>query len=152
MALEQQNNDNENKAKVLIVDDHPIIRHGLETLINQEKDLWVCGQAESAHQAMGSVEELDPDIIIVDISLKKKNGMELIKDLRVQYQALPILCLSMHDENLYAERVLRAGAKGYIMKQQAAENIVKAIREVLKGQLYISEKMKKDICFIVIPF
>jgi DNA-binding NarL/FixJ family response regulator len=137
------------KYNILIVDDHPIVRQGLEHLINIEKNLVVCDQAEDAHQAMKAIKELNPDIVIVDISLKDKSGLELIKDIHVQYPDLPILALSMHDENLYAERVLRAGAKGYVMKQQATEKVIKAIRNVLNGQLYVSDaiaaKMMKKL-------
>lgn len=137
----QKNKLNANAAKILIVDDHPIVRQGLENLINYEKDLEVCQQVEDAYHAMIAIDKLKPDIIIVDISLKEKNGLELIKDIKIKYSDLPILALSMHDESLYAERVIRAGARGYIMKQQATENITKAIRKVLKGQLYLSDKM-----------
>lgn len=141
-----QNKANSNsKDKVIIVDDHPIVREGLENLINQESDLEVCGQASDANQAMKVIMALNPDTVIVDICLKEKNGLELIKDIKVLYPNLPILALSMHDESLYAERVLRAGAKGYIMKHQATENVVKAIRKVIRGQLYISDKMTEKI-------
>jgi DNA-binding NarL/FixJ family response regulator len=131
----------EKKANILIVDDHPIVRQGLTELVNHENDLIVCGQAEDANQAMKSVKELKPDIVIVDISLKETSGMELIKDLSVQYPKLPVLALSMHDESLYAERVLRAGAKGYIMKAEATEKVIMAIRKILSGEIYISDKM-----------
>lgn len=137
----QQNKTDNNTKKIIVVDDHPIVRQGLENLINHESDLSVCGQAEDAHQAMKAIKMLNPDMIIVDISLKEKNGLELIKDINTQYPSLPILALSMHDETLYAERVLRAGAKGYIMKQQATENVIKAIRKVLSSQLYVSDRM-----------
>lgn len=137
----QQDKTDENRKKIIIVDDHPIVRQGLENLINHESDLSVCGQAENAHQAMKAIKMLNPDMIIVDISLEEKNGLELIKDINAQYPRLPILALSMHDETLYAERVLRAGAKGYIMKQQATENVIEAIRKVLSGQLYVSNRM-----------
>jgi DNA-binding NarL/FixJ family response regulator len=142
MARKKQQNKTDNKTKkIVIVDDHPIVRQGLENLINHESDLSVCGQAEDAHQAMKAIKMLNPDMIIVDISLEEKNGLELIKDIKAQYPSLPILALSMHDETLYAERVLRAGAKGYIMKQQATENVIEAIRKVLSGQLYVSDRM-----------
>jgi DNA-binding NarL/FixJ family response regulator len=132
---------NEKKANIFLVDDHPIVRQGLTELINHENDLKVCGQAEDANQAMKSVKELKPDIIIVDISLKETSGMELIKDLNIQYPNLPVLALSMHDESLYAERALRAGAKGYIMKAEATEKVIMAIRKILGGEIYISDKM-----------
>jgi DNA-binding NarL/FixJ family response regulator len=134
-------NSDKNKTNILIVDDHPIVRQGLAELVNHEDDLVVCGQAEDAHQAMKAVKELTPDMAIVDISLKETSGMELIKDLNAQYPNLPILALSMHDESLYAERTLRAGAKGYIMKAEATEKVIIAIRKILSGEIYISDKM-----------
>ena len=140
----------ENEAKIIIVDDHPIVRRGLIELINHEKDLVVCGQAEDAPEAMKAIRTLKPHIVIVDISLKETNGVELIKDIKVQYPSLPVLALSMHDEFLYAERCLRAGARGYIMKQQATEKVVTAIRKVLNGQVYLSDKMAaKMMCKLV---
>ncbi len=102
--------DSRSKRTVLIVDDHPIVRQGLAQLINQEKDLEVCGQAEDAHEAMQAIRQLNPDMVIVDISLKDTSGMELIKDLKIQHPDLPVLTLSMHDEAVYGERALRAGA------------------------------------------
>ncbi|UCE99333.1 MAG: response regulator transcription factor [Planctomycetota bacterium] len=135
----------ENKSKILIVDDHPIVRQGLAELINQEKDLTVCGQAEDAHQAMQAIRSLKPDIVVVDILLKQTSGMELIKDINVRYPNLAILALSMHEEFLYAERALRAGAKGYIMKAEATEKVIIAIRKVLSGDIYLSEPMAAKI-------
>lgn len=129
------------KNRIVIVDDHPIVRQGLEALINQQSDLIVCEQAENAQQAMKAIASQSPDLIIVDISLKEKNGIELIKDIHVQYPSLPILAFSMHDESLYAERVIHAGAKGYVMKQQAIENINTAIHTVLNDHFYLSENM-----------
>ncbi len=129
------------KTKIVVVDDHPIVRQGLAELLNREDDLMVCGQAEDAHQAMQAIKALKPDMIIVDISLKETSGMELIKDIKARYPNMSILALSMHDESLYAERVLRAGAEGYIMKAEATENIVMAIRKVLSGQIYLSDRM-----------
>lgn len=126
---------------IFIVDDHPIVHQGLSELINHEPDLTVCGHAEDAHQAMSAIKKLEPCMVIVDISLKKKNGMELIKDIKAQYPGLPMLTLSMHDETLYAERALRAGARGYIMKAEATENVVTAIRRVLDNKLYVSERI-----------
>jgi DNA-binding NarL/FixJ family response regulator len=123
------------------VDDHPIVRQGLAQLINQEKDLEVCGQAEDAHEAMQAIRQLNPDMVIVDIGLKDTSGMELIKDLKVQYPDLPVLTLSMYDEAVYGERALRAGAKGYVMKQEATEKVVTAIRQVLAGEVYVSSGM-----------
>jgi DNA-binding NarL/FixJ family response regulator len=129
------------KRRVLIVDDHPIVRQGLAQLIEQEQDLTVCGQAENAHDAMRGIEDLNPDLVVVDITLKETSGMELIKDIKISHPSLPVLTLSMHDEAIYAERALRAGAKGYIMKQEAIEKVVTAIRRVLAGDVYISDDM-----------
>jgi DNA-binding NarL/FixJ family response regulator len=130
-----------NKTKVLIVDDHPIIRQGLSELINHEPDLIVCEHAEDAPEALGKIKDSEPDMVIVDISLKETSGMELIKDIKAQYSNLPVLVLSMHDEALYAERMLRAGARGYVMKAEATEKVIVAIRKILGGQIYISDKM-----------
>ena len=141
MVQQKQFKPQPNKAKIIVVDDHPIVRQGLTELINHENDLVVCCQAEGASEAMEFIKESDPDIIIVDISLKETNGLELIKDIKVRYPQLPILVLSMHDEFLYAERSLRAGARGYIMKQEATDRVIMAIRKVLKGELYISDSM-----------
>jgi DNA-binding NarL/FixJ family response regulator len=137
----QGNADPRHKRTVLIVDDHPIVRQGLAQLIDQEKDLQVCGQAQDAHEALQAIRTLNPDMVVVDISLKDTSGMELIKDLKVQYPDLPVLTLSMHDEAVYGERALRAGARGYIMKQEATEKVVTAIRRVLAGEVYVSDDM-----------
>lgn len=134
-------NGQDKKTKVLIVDDHPIVRQGLTELINHEKDFDVCEQAEDAPEAMSLVKSLKPQLVIVDISLKETSGMELIKDIRVGYPEIMILALSMHDESLYAERALRAGAQGYIMKTEAIEKVIDAIRMILSGRIYVSEKM-----------
>jgi DNA-binding NarL/FixJ family response regulator len=129
------------KRRILIVDDHAIVREGLAQLINSEADLAVCGEVDSAQRAIDAINALKPDIAIVDISLSSMNGIELIKNIKVQHPTLPILVLSMHDESLYAERALRAGAKGYIMKQEGTENLRLAIRQVLNGEIYLSTRM-----------
>jgi DNA-binding NarL/FixJ family response regulator len=129
------------KTKVFLVDDHPLVREWLTQLILRESDLAICGEAEDTHEALEKIEATTPDIVIADISLKTTHGLELVKDLQVRLPSLPVLVLSMHDESLYAERVLRAGAKGYITKQEATKKIMLAIRQVLSGQIYISEKM-----------
>jgi DNA-binding NarL/FixJ family response regulator len=129
------------KAKVFLVDDHPLVREWLTQLIEREEDLVVCGEAEDAPEALQKIEQTRPDIVVADISLKHTHGLELVKDLQARLPALPVLILSMHDESLYAERVLRAGAKGYITKQEATKRILQAVRQVLEGQIYISEKM-----------
>ena len=131
----------EDKPRILIVDDHPIVRQGLAELINHESDLAVCGQAEDSHGAIKAIKELNPTMAIIDISLKKTSGLELTKDIHSQYPDLPVLVLSMHDETLYAERALRAGAMGYIMKQEATENVIAAVRRILGGEIYVSDRM-----------
>jgi DNA-binding NarL/FixJ family response regulator len=133
------------KHTILIVDDHPIFRHGLAQLINQEHDLLVCGEAEDYHGALKGVETLAPDMVIVDITLKNMSGIDLIKDLHRQYRTLPMLVISMHEESLYAERSLRAGARGYIMKQEASESVIDAIRQVLRGRIYASRDVTDNL-------
>jgi len=149
MVAKRESEPKKKRNKVLIVDDHPIVRHGIAELLNHEADLTVCGEAEDAHQALEAIAEiaiLKPDIAIVDITLKEGlGGIELIKDIKARYPKLPVLVLSMHDESLYAERCLRAGAKGYIMKQEATEKVVEAIRQVLGGEIYLSDKMAQKI-------
>jgi DNA-binding NarL/FixJ family response regulator len=129
------------KTRIVIVDDHPIVRQGLQLLIGQQPDLEVCGEAESLDDALGVIAELAPDLAIVDIFLKGSSGIDLIKKLRDEQPKLRILVISMHDESIYAQRVLNAGANGYIMKQEATRKVVEAIRRVLKGEIYLSEKM-----------
>lgn len=142
MARKKQSEQKvEKEIRILIVDDHPIVRQGLAELVNHENDLTVCGQAEDSPEALGAVKELEPDMVVVDISLKETSGLELIKDIHSQYPDLPVLALSMHDEILYAERALRAGAMGYIMKQEATENVIVAIRKILGGEIYVSDRM-----------
>jgi len=133
------------RATVFIVDDHPIVRRGLEQLINQEADLVVCGQAEGAQTALEAMKKWMPDVALVDLSLTGESGLELIKDIKVRYPKVAVLVLSMHDETFYAERVLRAGAKGYIMKRQAAAQIVAAIRRILSGEIWLSDPMAAKI-------
>ena len=131
--------------QLLIVDDHPMMRHGLAQLIDNEGDLKVAAEADTAGQAITLVGRQKFDLALVDISLPDKNGLELIKDLRTLQPALPLLVVSMHDEMIYAERVLRAGARGYIMKQEGGQKFLQAIRHVLAGQVYVSEKMSARI-------
>ena len=133
------------KRKVLIVDDHPIVRERLGELINQEPDLSVCGEAEDGHGALEAVESTKPDIAIVDISLKDTYGIELIKDLKIRHPKLPVLVLSMHEESMYAERALRAGAKGYLNKQEATKKVIPALRQVLAGRVFVSEAMASNL-------
>ena len=129
------------KNRVFVVDDHPIVRQGLALLINREGDLAVCGEAEDAQTAVQAVATVKPDILIVDISLNGPDGLDLLKDIRVRYPELPVLILSMHDESVYAERALRAGAQGYIMKQEATEKVLVALRRILSGEIYVSERI-----------
>lgn len=127
--------------RVLVVDDHPIVRTGLTQLLEHEHDLCVCGEAGSTPSALEGVERLRPDMLLVDIFLEGSNGIDLIKSLNQRHPGLPVLVLSMHDEELYAERALRAGARGYVMKQESPETVLQAIRRVLSGEVYVSERM-----------
>ncbi len=129
------------KARLLLVDDHPILREGLSRMINQERDLQVSGQAASADEALQMTNALKPDLAMVDLTLRDVSGLELIKNLRARYPHMRILVLSMHKETLYAERSLRAGANGYLMKQEAPETVLVAIRKVLGGGVYLSDRM-----------
>jgi len=133
------------KKRILIVDDHPMMRQGLAQLIGAEPDMAICGEAENAEQALDAIKPLKPDLVLADISLPGKNGLELIKDFQAIQPDLPVLVISMHDESLYAERVLRAGGRGYIMKQEGGKKLMDAIRQVLEGKIYVSQKMSADI-------
>ena len=145
MSTKKQKRVEEDKSKILVVDDHPIIREGLVRLVDDEQDLAICGQADDAPEALKAISETKPDVVIVDISLKNSSGIELMKSIKAQYPKLPVLILSMHNEALYAERALRAGAMGYIMKQEASEKLLTAIRHVLVGQIYVSDKVSKRL-------
>ncbi len=133
------------QTNVLLVEDHPITRQGLKLLIDNEPDLTVCGEASDAQYAMNAIEKQRPDIVVVDITLPKKSGLELIKDVYAIYPDIKTLVLSMHDEALYAERVLRAGGRGYLMKDEGGEKLLVAIRRVLEGQIYVSDRMASSI-------
>ncbi len=135
----------DDKRRVLLVDDHPIVCEGLAQKINGEPDLVVCGQAHNAHTALEEIEKRRPDVVIVDIALNGTSGVELIKDIKVRHPRLPTLVLSMHEETLYAERSLHAGAKGYVMKREPPEVLLQAARQVLRGQIFLSEKVKNAI-------
>lgn len=135
----------QSKKQVLIVDDHPMMREGLAQLLDHEPDLCAAAQAESASQALEAVNAFPLDLVLVDLSLPDRNGLELIKDIRTLKPDLPILVVSMHDETLYAERVLRAGARGYIMKQEGGKKLMLAIRRVLEGRIYVSESVSSKI-------
>jgi DNA-binding NarL/FixJ family response regulator len=135
-----------NPKRIVIVDDHPLFRKGLEQLINSAGDgFCICGEAGDAAEGIAKIRKLKPDLVIVDLSLPGANGIELIKNIRAEFQKLPVLILSMHDESLYALRGLRAGAQGYVMKQEALENVIGAIREVLAGRPYLSSEMSAKL-------
>jgi DNA-binding NarL/FixJ family response regulator len=128
-------------SRIFIVDDHPVVRQGLALLINREADLAVCGDAEEANSALQKIESLRPHLVVVDISLNGPDGLDLLKNIRLRDPTLPVLILSMLDELLYAERALRAGASGYIMKQEATEQVLVAIRRILGGEIYVSDRI-----------
>jgi DNA-binding NarL/FixJ family response regulator len=129
------------KCRVLLVDDHPIIRQGLALLIDREADLSVCGEADGAHSAFHAITTLRPDIVVLDISLNGPDGLDVLKEIRMKSSSVPVLILSMHDESIYAERAMRAGANGYIMKQEATEKVLVAIRRILQGEVYLSDRL-----------
>jgi DNA-binding NarL/FixJ family response regulator len=133
------------KKTVFIVDDHPLLRQGLALLVNREPDLAVCGEAEEAQTAMKEIAAKKPDILIADISLNGPDGLDLLKNLRTLYPGLPVLILSMHDESIYAERALRARANGYIMKAEATEKVLVAVRRILGGDIYLSDRMANKL-------
>lgn len=130
-----------NQTRILIVDDHPLLRQGITQLINQEKDMQVCGEADEPNKALNAIANTRPDVVILDISLKGTSGIELLKNIKVRYPKLLVLILSMHDESVYAQRALRAGAAGYIMKQEATERVLVALRKVLGNEVYLSEEL-----------
>jgi DNA-binding NarL/FixJ family response regulator len=133
------------RKRVLIVDDHPVVRAGLAHLIGAEPDLEICGEASGTAETLRLLERVRPDIVLVDISLGGANGMELTKHIRQTYPEIPVLILSMHDERLYAERALRAGARGYVMKQEDTDIMLRAVRRVLDGGLFLSDKMSSQL-------
>jgi len=132
------------KKRVVIVDDHPLVRERVAQIVNQELDMVVCGEAEDTRQAMETILREKPDLVIADITLKESSGLDLIKSIKQHSEKLPILVLSMHEESLYAERVLRAGASGYITKHQGPGEVVEAVRRVLGGEVYVSDKMASE--------
>ncbi len=133
------------RKRILIVDDHPMMRQGLAQLINHERDLVTSGEADTAADAVQGIARHQPHLVLLDISLPDRNGLELIKDIQARWPGIPVLVVSMHDESLYAERVLRAGGRGYIMKQEGGKKLMFAIRQVLSGGIYVSEKMSAKI-------
>ena len=138
-------NAQKTKHRVFLVDDHPIVRHGLTQLINCERDLMVCGESEIGSTALAAIDAAQPDVVVVDLTLKDSSGFSLIRNLNALDPKLPILVLTVHEESLYAERCLRAGAKGYLMKEEAMENVLLALRRVVAGQVYLSEKMQSKL-------
>src|SRR5882757_7536831 len=129
------------KRRVFLVDDHPLVREGLTNLINEQNDLIVCGEAEDSAGAMTGIAKTRPDVVLVDISLKNESGLELVKNLESQFPLVALIVLSMHDEALYAERALRAGARGYVMKRESTKSVLASIRRVMEGGVYISERV-----------
>jgi DNA-binding NarL/FixJ family response regulator len=133
------------KKRILLVEDHPVFRLGMSEMINQEEDLVICGWAESVAEAWNEISRLEPDIVVADISLKNSDGLELVRDMKRLQGHIPVLVLSMHHEALYAERAVMAGARGYIMKQEAPASVVTAVRTVLEGRIYLSDDMKEKL-------
>lgn len=129
------------KTRIFIVDDHPLLRRGLAELINREPDMIFCGEAEDSPSAMKSIAQIKPDLVIVDISLKGYNGIELIKNIKAFDQKIQVLVLSMHDESVYAMRVLKAGAKAYVMKQEVVDKVMEAVRRIRAGKVFVSERV-----------
>lgn len=138
---QKTSNGNSRNHRVYLVDDHPLVREGLGNLINQQTDLTVCGEAEDSGGAIAGIQETQPDVVLVDISLKNESGLELVKTLKNQFPDLAVIVISMHDEALYAERALHAGARGYVMKRETTKNVLTAIRRVLEGDVYISDRV-----------
>ena len=145
MATKPQFASHTKKYRVLLVDDHPIVRQGLALLIDREADLSVCGEAEGSHSAFLAISTLRPDIVVLDISLSGPDGLDVLKEIRTKTTNLPVLILTMHDESIYAERAMRAGANGYIMKQEATEKVLVAIRRILQGEVYLSDRLTNSM-------
>ena len=145
MTTKKKNSLQNRKIKIVIIDDHPIVRHGLAQIINLQENMTVCGDAANTRDGWDLIVREDPDLVILDISLEGASGFDLLKGARKRKPNLLFLVLSMHDENLYAERALRLGARGYIMKQEATDNMIKAITQILAGEIYLSEKMKSKV-------
>src|SRR5947209_12997099 len=141
MAQVKMNPVKDNRAKILLVDDHAVVRFGIAQLINRQTDLMVCGEEEDAAHALTAIGTLKPDLVIADISLKDSSGLELMRNIKAQYSGLPVLVVSGHDESIYAEIAFRAGALGYMMKEEALEKVLSAIRRVLAGAIYVSDTL-----------
>jgi len=141
MAQAKPNPVKDNRTRILLVDDHAVVRFGIAQLINRQSDLVVCGEEESASNALSAIEKLKPDLVIADISLKDSSGLELMRNIKAQYSGLPVLVVSAHDESIYAEVAFRAGALGYLMKEEVLDKIPVAIRRVLSGNIYVSDAL-----------
>ena len=141
MAQTKQIQAKDKRKRILLVDDHAVVRFGIAQLINQQGDLVVCGEEEDAAKALGAIARLKPDLVIADISLKDSSGLELMRNVKAQFNGLPVLVVSTHEESMYAEIAFRAGALGYLMKGGALDNIVTAIRRVLSGNIYVSDTL-----------
>lgn len=139
MAQSKDRQVKDTRARILLVDDHAVVRYGIAQLINRQSDLVVCGEEEDASRAMTAIAALKPDLVIADISLKDSSGLELMRNIKAQYPKLPVLVVSVHEESIYAEIAFRAGALGYLMKEEAVEKILNAIRRVLSGSIYVSD-------------
>jgi DNA-binding NarL/FixJ family response regulator len=141
MAQAKTNPPKDNRTRILLVDDHAVVRYGIAQLINRQSDMVVCGEEEDAANAMSAIDKLKPDLVIADISLKDSSGLELMRNIKAQFSKLPVLVVSAHDESIYAEVAFRAGALGYLMKQEALDKIIAAIRRVLSGNIYVSDSL-----------
>jgi DNA-binding NarL/FixJ family response regulator len=141
MAVAKPIDGKKGRTRILLVDDHAIVRYGIAQLINREADMEVCGEEEDASHALSAIGRLKPDLVIADISLKDSSGLELMRNIKAQYSKLPVLVVSAHDESVYAEIAFRAGALGYLMKEEALARVISAIRRVLGGNIYVSEKL-----------
>jgi DNA-binding NarL/FixJ family response regulator len=141
MAQAKQREVRDGKTRVLLVDDHAVVRFGIAQLINRQNDMTVCGEEEDASRALSAIAALKPNLVIADISLKDSSGLELMRNIKAQYPGMPMLVVSAHDETIYAEIAFRAGALGYLMKEEALEKIIMAIRRVLSGAVYVSDAL-----------
>ena len=139
------------KSRIFVVDDHPLVREGLTNLINGQDDLIVCGEAKNSAQAIDRIIKTQPDVALIDISLENESGLELVKQLARQFPQVALIVLSMHDEGLYAERALRAGARGYVMKHQTSTSVLASIRRVLAGEIYVSERIVNKMALRLAP-
>lgn len=135
----------EKRKRILLVDDHPMTRHGVSHLLNREPDLKVCGEVENAQLALATVKTLKPDLVLTDLTMPGKSGLDFLKDMTVLHPGVPVLVLSMHDESIYAERVLRAGAHGYLMKSEGGDKLIGAVRQVLQGGIYVSSGVSANL-------